>query len=157
MTQALLSPKHVTKEVIDRAVQAALNAVIYGPHISPLLEQRHCYIVVCAPVLPGSQPVLYEARAGHDEKWEYPYSSIAHRQMGRLYGDYDTPSLHDPLDDTKHFDNIKYWRSVQREGIMVVCSGPPPQQQFSELIVEFVASAIIVLANDIYEHEKKKS
>lgn len=171
MTEKLLTPKYLTKELVAEAVELAVLSTLHtGGPLQPRLERQHYHIVVLVPAMkddrasgypdwpnyPLQAVLLYEYSQGDKRGWEHNYDDIARCKALQLWtgrndgGACVVPYLLFPGDTV-------YWGGVKRYGIVVACSGLQPW--FDRLIAGIVADTFIALALDAYENdeERKKS
>jgi len=165
MSGKMITPKYITKEVCEKAIDTALLAV-FGS-ISPLHtlpKHYQCDIVVLVPAMEDARAedypdypdysitphLIYEKNVGEKSDWEHLYDHIAkckalQRWTGRNDGQAGVnPHLLFPGD-------TPYWGSVKRHGIVVACSGVQPW--VDRLIAGITADVIIALAHDAYEND----
>ncbi len=153
MTKERLTPKFLTREVANLAVNAVLRmvmeppgAVIFNP------KRRQCYIVVLVPSISHDSKwpnylvealVLYEHSVGMQSEWEHPFDEIARRKAAQLWQGRND----DRTDSMPHLlvhNDTPFWGGVKRNGIVVACSGVQPW--LDKMIAGMVADACIALA-----------
>lgn len=167
MSQQLLTPKYLTKEIAKQAVDLAFEAV-FGHHspVRPRLRRDHCHVVVLVPAMDDAreadypdypnyplQPVvLYEDGLGEKEKWDKEFDNIARCKALQLWTDRNDDRT-SPIPHLLFPGDTPYWGGVKRRGIVVTCSGLQPY--FDKLVSGLVADIIVALAHDAYENDEE--
>lgn len=165
MTKQLLTPKYLTKEIAEQAVNLALRAVVNeGAPLHSRLKRHHCHVVVLVPGMTDAReadypdwpdyplkPVaLYEQSVGDPMQWLHRYDNIARCKALQLWTDRNDDRT-SPIPHLLFSGDTPYWGGVKRRGIVVCCSGVQPW--FDKLISGLVADTIVALAHDAYEND----
>ncbi|OHA19337.1 MAG: hypothetical protein A3C08_01555 [Candidatus Taylorbacteria bacterium RIFCSPHIGHO2_02_FULL_47_18] len=150
----LLTPKFLTKELVQAVVRETVNSVMLST-IGSKLKRRVCHIVILVPTIdnsadypnfPAQAHVLYEHSVGK-EIWSAKYDEIAQCKAQQLWHD-----RNDDITDVKpHLlftGDTVYWGGVKRDGIVVACSGVQPW--FDKMISGMIADVLIGLAYDAF-------
>lgn len=167
MTQRTITPKYMTVNLANAAVNVALRAVMNdGAPLRPLLKRRCCHIVILVPGRKSTQdedypswpeceivPVcLYEHNVD-PLNWEGPYQRIARSKATQLWYDLndEKPGV------TSHLvcsGDTVYWGGVKRHGFVVTCSGVQPG--FDQLISGIIADTLKALSNHEFDLDPQR-
>lgn len=168
MTENLLTPKYLTKEIAQQAVSLVLQTVMSeGSSFRSRLKRHQCHIVVLVPGMKDDRatdypewpdypltPVsLYEESVGNPSEWTAKFNDIARCKALQLWTDRND----DRTGVVPHLlfsGDTVYWGGVKRRGIVVTCSGVQPW--FDKMIAGMVADAIVALAHDSYENDEER-
>lgn len=168
MVKNLVTPKYITKEIAEVAVQVGLNAVMErGTDLQRLLKRNQCHIVVLVPAMEDARvanypdwpnyPVqpyaLYQRSIGKDEGWEHPYAEIAMCKALQLWTDRNDDRTM-PIPHLLFPGDTPFWGGVKRRGIVVTCSGVQPW--FDKMISGIIADIIVGLAHNAYENDEER-
>lgn len=164
----LITPKYLTKEDAQRAVEVALNAVMGGSSpLRPLLSRTQCHIVILVPGMKDDREAdypdwpnyplqavsLYEQSVGDPKEWAHPYDNIAKCKALQLWTDRNDDRTM-PIPHLLFSGDTPYWGGVKRRGIVVTCSGVQPW--FDKMISGIVADIIVGLAHNAYENDEER-
>jgi len=153
--EKLVTPKFLTRQIAEQAVDYVLKTVMEGP-FSQLLKRLACHIVILVPSMKDDRPdypawpnyplepcALYERSVGDRGTWTGKYDDIARCKGLQLW--------HDRNDDRTNImphllfpGDTVYWGGVKRHGIVVTCSGVQPW--FDKMISGMIADVMIALA-----------
>jgi len=146
----ILTPKFLTKEVAQFAVEQALLVI---RSMAGILNRQMCHIIVLVPSRDDSgeypnypiEPyVLYEYSLGDDmTAWNKNYVDIAQCKALQLWQDRND----DRTDCMPHLlfpGDTPFWGGVKRHGIVVACSGFQPH--FDKMVAGMVADVCIALS-----------
>lgn len=161
----LLTPKYLTEEVAQRAVNHALSSAFVS--FSELMKRRHCHIVVLVqamedareaeypnwPNYPTEAYALYQ-RSVAKEDWEHPYDKIAMCKALQLWTDRNTDGRTSSVPHLLFPSDTPWWGGAKREGIVVACSGVQPH--FDQMISNLTIDVMVALAHDAYENDDER-
>jgi hypothetical protein len=164
MSEGMLLPKFLTKEIAEHAVSTVINAV-FSENFG--LAKRHaCHIVVIVPSMKDdraadypdypnyviSPAVLYEESINRT-LWTGEYDNIARCKGLQLWHDRND----DRTDVVPHLlfpGDTPFWGGVKRRGIVVACSGI--QSWFDKMIAGMVADMIVAMAYNAWMTSKDR-
>ena len=164
----LLTPKYLTSEVAQKAVEAALAlAIAEGSPLRPYLKRAQCHIVVLVPAMedareanypnwpnyPVQAHAIYQQSVGKEEGWDHPYDEIAMCKALQLWTDRNDDRT-SPIPHLLFPSDTPYWGGVKRRGIVVTCSGVQPW--FDKMLSGIVSDIAVALAHDAYENDEER-
>lgn len=169
MSQQLLTPKYLTKEIAEQAVNLVLHAVMSeGSTLRSRLKRNQLHIAVLVPAMqdhlasafpdwpdyPLKPVTLYEHSVGDPTTWlRCRFDKIARSKALQWW----TGRNDDHAGVIPHLlflGDTFYWGGVKRQGIVVTCSGVQPW--FDRMIAGMIADALIALAHDAYENDEER-
>lgn len=158
----LLTPKYITKEVCQQAVEAALSlTMVKGGVLYNKLKRHQCHIVVLVPAMadaraddypdwpdyPTRAELIYEQSVGKDRGWGHKYDSIARCKALQLWTGRNDDRT-GPIPHLLFSGDTQYWGGVFRRGFVVTCSGVQPH--FDKMISGVTSDGIVALAYDAF-------
>ena len=162
----LIAPKYITKEVAERAVEFAFDAVMRDSSFNQLLKRNQCHVVVIVPGMEDARekdypdypdyplhPIVLFERSLDPAGWEHPYDNIARCKALQLWTDRNDDRTA-PIPHLLFPGDTPYWGGVKRRGIVVACSGVQPW--FDKMISGIVADVIVALAHNAYENDEER-
>ena len=170
MTQSVvpsLTPKFLSREVAQRAVDIALKATIYGPELKDMLSRQMCHVVVVVPSIVDGSSIdftrmeaelrphcLYERSVGNPNEWPQDFANNARSKAVQLWQDRNDDRT-DVIPHLLFSGERAFWGGVKRRGIVVACSGV--QAYFDKLIAGMTADLCTALAYHAWMTTKEKS
>ncbi len=153
----LITPKFLTKQLAQQAVETVLAAIMKPSPIGELLKRQACHIVILVPAMKDDReahypdwpdypitPVsLYEHSLGDRRKWTGDYESIARCKALQLWHGRNDDRT-DVMPHLLFSGDAPYYGGVQRHGIVVTCSGVQPW--FDKMIAGMIAEVIVAIA-----------
>lgn len=166
MSKPLLTPKYLTKEIAEQAIEVAFDVVFESEHLRELLKRYQCHVVVLVPAMEDARneeypawpdypttPVrLVEVSYGDITEWEHAYDKVAQCKALQLW----TGRNDGQMEVQSHLlfsGDTPYWGGVRRHGIVVTCSGVQPY--FDRLISGIVADTIAALGRHAHVNDKE--
>ena len=162
-TQAVLTPKFLTKEMAERAIDFAVTSVMESPALRGFLQpKRHqLHVVVLVPGMtnhvvedypdwpdyPLKPVLLHEKSFGNKAEFGKPYDEIARCKALQLWTDRND----DRTDCVPHLlfkGDTPFWGGVKRRGLVVTCSGVQPW--IDKLISGIVADTLVAMAHQAW-------
>ena len=142
-TQLIVTPKFLTMEMANRAIDFAVTSVMESPALQGFLHPKRndLHVVVLVPgviqnigelVFPDrsnsnmSAVVLTEKSFGDEDKFEHPYAEIALSKGLQLWTDRNYDGRTDCVPHLLFVGDTPYWGGVKRNGLVVACSGVQP-------------------------------
>ena len=165
MNEDVLTPKFLTREMAEVAVEIAVETVFGLEVMKPKRDQVH--VVVLVPGMTDEQPdgrprgdyqirpvTLYEYSRGHQEDYALPFDEIAPCKALQLWQDRNDGRT-DIIPHLLFAGDAPYWGGVKRQGIVVACSGIQPW--LDKLIASMVADLLIAMAHDAWVNSSDKA
>lgn len=164
MTEGILTPKFLTKQVAAIAVEQVLSITVLSRapiaeylNLTELFKRHVCHIVILVPSMVDDREsdypewpdydviphLLYEHSIGDKSGWEYPFDNIARCKALQLWHGRND----DRTDCMPHLlfpGDTPFWGGVKRHGIVVTCSGVQPW--FDKMTSGMIADMCIGLA-----------
>lgn len=163
------TPKFLTHEVAERAVNLVFNGIFYNGMLNHMLNRRVGHIVVMVPSVEDARvedyskwpnyPIepflLYEDSIGDKDQWTSKYDEIARSKAQQLWREQNTDGNTDCMPHLLFPDDTPYWGGVKRHGFVVAFSGV--QSYFDQMISGMVADAIKAIARFEFEKSADKT
>ncbi|MBP9772077.1 MAG: hypothetical protein KBD16_04135 [Candidatus Pacebacteria bacterium] len=161
MTQRIVTPKFLTKDLAASAYEVAREALYVGlPTVAP--KRRQLHVVVLVPGMEDGaefgfpdwpnyqlQPVcLFEASFGNPSEFEYPFIEIAQCKALQLWQGRNEDGHTGVFPHLLFPGDAPFWGGVKREGIVVTCSGIQPH--LDKLMAGMMADMLIASAYEAW-------
>ncbi|MEK7649378.1 MAG: hypothetical protein AAB367_00215 [Patescibacteria group bacterium] len=153
-----IKPKFLTKDVAETATD---RVIAMATRDFPL-KRQDCHIVVLAPSMEQDSMwpnynitpfVLYEKSVGARSEWQHSYDVIARRKAAQLWQERNDGRT-DCMPHLLFPGDTPYWGGVERDGIVVACSGF--QAWFDKMVAGMIADACIALAYNLWVESDDK-
>ena len=167
MTEQRVTPKFLSREVAERAVEAALKATVHNSDMQSMLSRPMCHVVVWVPSMPSGQAdnttngpkselaphCLYERSVGEVAQWPRDFAAIARSKALQLWQDRNDNGT-DVMPHLLFPGDVAFWGGVKRHGIVVACSGV--QAYFDRMIAGIIADLCVGLAYHAWMTSREK-
>ena len=171
MRSKWLTPKYLTREMVEAVVDMVLDGFMFDSRMDQVLSRKMCHIVALVPSVEGASeteysswpyyPItpfvplaIFEKSIGDTSKWPRPFANIARGKALQLWCDQNTDGSTDSVAHLLFSDDTPYWGGVKRHGIVVACSGVQPY--FDQMISGMIADAIKAFARFHFENSDDK-
>lgn len=174
MTEKLLMPKYLTKELAGLAVEVALTAITESidpkiPILSDDMESVDCHIVVLVPgrkdwregmgvdwASPWSVPVvkpviLLDRSVGDRDNWKHRFDIVARSKAIQLWTN-SNDGRNAVIPHLLCAGDTQFRGGVCRNGIIVTCSGF--DECIDQLVSGIVADTLIALAQRAFDKDE---
>ncbi|OGI87704.1 hypothetical protein A2995_01340 [Candidatus Nomurabacteria bacterium RIFCSPLOWO2_01_FULL_33_24] len=160
----MLKPKFLTEKIAKKAIMMVKEFFLKNSSQFLIIWRGDMHIIVMVPSLVDDnrqypdyylEPiVLCEESFGKKKEWRHRFDEIAQCKALQLWHQRNNGHLTTPV----HLlfpDDTPYYGGVDREGIVVACSGLQPY--FDKMISGMVADLCIALAHDDWEKSEDKA
>lgn len=162
----ILTPKFLTKELVELAVNSVLQATLLNPAMADVVKRQAGHLVVLVPSMEDDRATGYPQWPNYDIKpfplyqrsigkgWEHEYDDIARCKALQLWhgrNDDRTDAMYHLL----FSGDTPYWGGVKRFGLVVAFSGV--QSYFDKMISGMVIEMIVALAYHAWMNSSDKA
>jgi hypothetical protein len=170
--QKILTPKFLTPEMAEKAIDFAVMSVLDSPFLKGIIEpkRRQLHVGVLVPGMvdfeaenypasdwpnyPTRVVLLKEKSFGDPKEFPWPFDNIARCKGLQLWTDRND----DRTDCQPHLlfpGDTPYWGGVKRRGIVVFCSGVQPW--IDKMISGIVADTLVAAAYGAWMDSKDRA